>query len=224
MQSKALAREESEGIKLPPPERRAPRRLVLNPERHRVAYDSREAKQRIDHFVKSARPTEGSRVDPAYEFHLGVLEKNLRDLESSLFEREESVQAREAHLTERERTLWESEALLHAREELLRVREQNIEAKPRVPLAVNPEEREALERLRREVAKQQESLEQQKSELKVREQFVEDCENTLLEKTMQQQEEESRLEQKTEELNARELRVNAFEGKPPPPEVPKEVL
>ena len=46
----------------------------------------------------------------------------------------------------------------------------------------------------------------------------------LFEKTMKQQEEETRLEQMKEDLDARELRVNALEGKPPPPEEPKEIL
>jgi len=224
MWNKALKHEETEVIKLPPPKRRPARRLSLHTSANRTPFDSSQAQQQIDHFVKSARPADGNKANPAYEFNFGVLEKSLRELEQSLFEREEAVAAREADMTEQERTLWESEALLHAREELVRARERTRSVRPHVETAVNPEEREALERLGEEVARQQASLEREKAELKAREQFVEDSENTLFEKTMQQQEEESRLEQMAEDIKARELRVNALEGKPPPPEEPKEIL
>ena len=211
--------------KLPPPNKRPARRLVLEPERSQSAAVSHEIKMRINDFVSRARPPEGE-VDAAYSQRLEELEKNLRELESSLFAREQSVQAKEAHLAERERTLWETEALMHAREELLRTREKQLrpDTMAVASTAVNPEEREALQRLRDEVMKQQESLKEQKTELKEREQFVEDSENCLLDKTMKQQEEESRLEQMAEDLTAREKRINVLEGKPPPPEVPKEIL
>ena len=224
MRNRPVLTEETDLSKLPPPERKPHRRLVLHTERERSARSSIEARQRINDFAKRAHPGVGSEFDPSHEFSIGALEKSLRDLESSLFEREQNVQEREVRLLERERNLWESEALLYAREELLEAREARLDLKTSASTIGSAEELEALERLRDEVARQQESLKEQKIELKDREQFIENSENTLLDKSMQQQEEECRLEQMTEDLKARELRINALEGKPPPPEEPKEVL
>jgi hypothetical protein len=226
MQSEPILNDEVDTRKFPPPKRSPSRRLVFYPEREHSARSSIEARQRIDEFIKSASPGAGSETDPSHEFNVGALEKNLRDLERSLFEREQNVQEREVHLLERERTLWESEALLYAREDLMVTREKQIAsvASAATATAADPEELKALEHLRDEVARQEDSLKQQKLELSERERFIEDSENILMGKTMQQQEEECRLEQISEDLNARELRINALEGKPPPPEEPKEVL
>ena len=148
----------------------------------------------------------------------------LNEIELALNEREETLKQAEARLIERERGLWEYEALILAREKLLNSQQKQSQTHRSSSPEVCKEELQALEQLRAEVARQQESLEQTKEELKEREEFVETSESRLLEKTMQQQEEESRLEQMKEDLIARELRVNQLEGKPPPPEVPKEVL
>lgn len=148
----------------------------------------------------------------------------LNEFEQELIEREEAVKQAEISLTERERGLWEFEALILAREKLLDAQEkQDAKPKPTSSEAC-AEEIQALKQLRSEVERQQQTLEQTKQELKEREAFVEASESRLLEKTMLQQEEETRLEQMKDDLNARELRVNQLEGKPPPPEVEKEVL
>ncbi len=148
----------------------------------------------------------------------------MNELELALIEREEIVKQTELHLAERERNLWEFEALILAREKLLDTQKKQLEKQKTTSTGGCEEEMQSLEQLRHEVERQQESLEATKKELKEREQFVEASEDRLLEKTMQQQEEESRLEQLKEDLEARELRVNEMEGKPPPPKVQKEVL
>lgn len=156
---------------------------------------------------------------------IASLESELNELESALIEREEAVNQAEARIAERERSLWEFEALILAREKLLNNQQHQLEKQKTMPSTEGCKEAiQALEQLRAEVAQQQERLEDAKKDLMEREAFVEVSEERLLEKTMQQQEEESRLEQMKEDLDARELRINRMEGKPPPPQIPKEVL
>ena len=85
-------------------------------------------------------------------------------------------------------------------------------------------ENNALLQLKAEVEKQQSNLLEQKRIIKEREEFLDKSEKMLFEKTMDQQEQETIIEQKMDELKARERRVDELEGKPPPPEEPKEVL
>lgn len=182
----------------------------------------------------SAGANESSRVDESVSEHAfcGLGEgldfvsgsSELNEMEVSLLEREEAVKQAEARLTERERSLWEFEALILAREKLLRAQQQQKQMWQKPSHNENGAELSALQQLRDEVARQQKSLQRTKEELRERQAFVEASEERLLEKTMQQQEEETRLEQLKEDLNARELRINQLEGKPPPPEEPKEVL
>lgn len=199
------------------------RKLSLRPEHRKAAEVSLESRQKINDFVKKTRNPFGEPLQ-LKATDLDELEKSLRELEKQLLLRERAVQDLEASIVERERVVWETEALLAAREALIRVQEEKLSTTEAPPETLSQAEHEALLQLKAEIEKQQSSLSEQKRIIKEREEFLDKSEKMLFEKTMDQQEQETLIEQRMDELNARERRLDMLEGKPPPPEEPKEVL
>ena len=199
------------------------RKLSLRPEHRKAAEVSLESRQKINEFVKKTRNPFGEPLQ-LKATDLDELEKNLRELEKQLLLRERVVQDLEAGIVERERVVWETEALLGAREALIRAQEEKLSKTEVPPETLSQAEHEALLLLKAEIEKQQSSLAEQKRIIKEREEFLDKSEKMLFEKTMDQQEQETLIEQRMDELKARERRLDALEGKPPPPEEPKEVL
>ncbi|MBL9215253.1 MAG: hypothetical protein JNG83_07245 [Opitutaceae bacterium] len=126
------------------------------------------------------------------------LEKALRALEAKVGEREMALAEAETKLAERDRALAETEALLQAREKVIEAMRK--QAPTQAPGSVNPEELEALHKLKEELDRQEASIKEQKQALKEREEFVEQSEAALFQKMQEQQERETELEQKSEDV------------------------
>lgn len=200
------------------------RKLSLRPEHRKAAEVSLESRDKINEFVKKTRNPFGEPLQ-LKATDLDELERNLRELERQLLQRERTVQDLEAGLAERERVVWETEALLNAREALIQAQEVKASEQSDASQGTLSEaEHDALLQLKAEVEKQQNNLAEQKRIIKEREEFLDKSEKMLFEKTMDQQEQETLIEQRLDELNARQRRLDEAEGKPPPPEEPKEVL
>jgi len=143
------------------------------------------------------------------------LEKALRALEAKVGEREMALADAENKLAERDRALAETEALLQAREKVIDAmrRENSASANN----SVNPEEMEALSKLKEELDRQEASLKEQRDALQEREDFLNQSETSLFEKMQAQQEKETELEQKEEDLKRLARQVGVLKDEPKEP-------
>ena len=208
-------------IKFPPPkEAKDPINLSLPRRRGHVARGpfelsdaSAAARQSIREIVTATRAPFGAAASSSEaEVRLADVEAKLRHLELSLAERERAVEEAEARLAERERDVAEAEALLQARESLVAARRQP----PPATAGVSPEEKEALERVRAELERQEVSVREAKQAIREREAFLDESETKLFEKVQAQQEKEIELEQREEDLRARERRLREREAEVDP--------
>ncbi len=151
------------------------------------------ARKSIDAIMSSSRVPWGGKAALS-GLQVEELEKALRALEAKVGEREMALAEAENKLAERDRVLAETEALLQAREKV-------IDAMRKQPAAqtgatVNPEEMEALGKLKEELDRQESNLKEQRQQLQEREDFLNQSETALFEKMQAQQEEGDRTRAK----------------------------
>jgi len=171
------------------------------------------ARKSIDAIMSSSRAPwtgkaslTGSQVDE--------LEKALRALEAKVGEREMALTEAENKLAERDRMLAETEALLQAREKVIEAMRKQPQGEA---TAANPEELEALKKLKEELDRQEASLKEQRQALQEREEFLNVSEASLFEKMQAQQEKETELEQKEEDLKRLARQAGVLKNEPEEP-------
>lgn len=191
-----------------------PRRVSPLQRAQEASQATAEARRSIDAIMSQSRPPWGGK--PALTgTQVEGLEKALRALEAKVAEREMALAEAENKLAERDRELAETEALLQAREKVIdAMRKQPVAS---VGLAVNPEELEALSKLKEELDRQEASMKEQRQAIKEREDFIEQSETALFEKMQAQQEKETELEQKAEDLKRMMLKAGMIKEEPQGP-------
>lgn len=117
------------------------------------------------------------------------MEAHLLELQAEIFNRESLIAEKELYLEARTRELNEQEALLEAHRKVLLSKSQDAGH----PVQSN-EELAAMKGLQAELKTQEASLANLRSELQARETYIEQCENDLVEKSMQLTEREALLE------------------------------
>jgi len=172
------------------------------------------ARKSIDAIMSSSRAPWGGKTSLS-SVQVEELEKALRSLEAKVGEREMALADAENKLEEKDRALAESEALLQAREKV-------IDAMRKQPVAhegaaVNPEELEALAKLKEELDRQEASIKEQRAAQQEREDFLNQSEASLFEKMQAQQEKETELEQKEEDLKRLARQVGLLKDEPKEP-------
>ncbi len=183
------------------PRRHAPTRSPFE-----VTAASAAARESIRAIVSATRapfPDSAAMASRSAEF-----ERSLYHLELTLAERERVIIETGARLADRQRDLAETEALLRAHEKLIAASRRA----DRVPVALSPEEKTALEQLRAELERQEAALKEAKQAQREREQFLDESEAKLFEKVQAQQEKEIELEQREEDLRARGRRFREREA------------
>ena len=191
-----------------------PRRLSPLQRAQEATQATAEARRSIDAIISQSRTPWGGKAA-----HSGTqvegLEKALRVLEAKVAEREMALAEAENKLAERDRALAETEALLQAREKVIEaMRKQSTESSGTV---ANPEEMEALKKLKEELDRQEASMKEQRQAIKEREEFLEQSESALFEKMQAQQEKETELEQKSEDLKRAMLKAGLIKEEPKEP-------
>jgi DNA repair exonuclease SbcCD ATPase subunit len=156
------------------------------------------ARKSIDAIRSMSRAPWSSAGAGLSNSHVEELEKALRALEAKVGEREMALAEAERKLAERDRALAETEALLQAREKIIDAMRKQPAAE--VGGGINPEELEALRKLKEELDRQEASMKEQREAIREREEFLEQSEASLFEKMQSQQEKETELEQKAEDL------------------------
>lgn len=172
------------------------------------------ARKSIDAIMSSSRAPWGGKTALSGA-QVEELEKALRALEAKVGEREMALAEAENKIDEKDRALAETEALLQAREKVIdAMRKQPA---PETGAGMNPDELEALNKLKEELDRQEASMKEQRAALQEREDFLNQSETSLFEKMQAQQEKETELEQKEEDLKrmARQLGVLKDEPKQP---------
>jgi chromosome segregation ATPase len=207
-------------IKFPPKPTGSLRPLVL-PRRVNPLQRAQEASQAtaaarksIGAIMSSSRAPWGGKTSLS-SVQVEELEKALRALEAKVGEREMALADAENKLAEKDRALAETEALLQAREKV-------IDAMRKQPIAhegaaVNPEELEALGKLKEELDRQEASIKEQRVAQQEREDFLNQSETALFEKMQAQQEKETELEQKEEDLKRLARQVGILKDEPKEP-------
>lgn len=172
------------------------------------------ARKSIDAIMSSSRAPWGGK-NSLSSVQVEELEKALRALEAKVGEREMALADAENKIAERDRALAETEALLQAREKVIdAMRKQPVAAEGAV---VNPEELEALAKLKEELDRQEGSIKEQRAALQEREDFLNQSEASLFEKMQSQQEKETELEQKEEDLKRLARQVGVLKDEPKEP-------
>lgn len=191
-----------------------PRRVSPLQRAQEASQATAEARRSIGAIMSQSRPPWGGQ--PALSgTQVESLEKALRALETKVAEREMALAEAENKLAERDRELAETEALLQAREKVIdAMRKQPA---PVVGAAVNPEEVEALGKLKEELDRQEASLKEQRQAIKEREEFLEQSEAALFEKMQAQQEKETELEQKAEDIKRTMRKAGLLKDEPTEP-------
>jgi chromosome segregation ATPase len=201
-------------IKFPPPRPSDPA-LKLTLRRRRTAAArptldiidaSAAARESINALFSASRTPFTAKLPESTK--LLELERTLRQLELSLGERQRVITDTEIRLAEKERDVAEMEALLQAREQLIAVSHRNTIA----PAEMNPETKQALEKIRTELDRQEAHINEQKEFIREREKFLDESEEKLFEKVQAQQDKENELEQREEDLLARERRLREREA------------
>jgi chromosome segregation ATPase len=191
-----------------------PRRVSPLQRAQEASQATAEARRSIDAIMSQSRTPWGGKATLSSSQVEG-LEKALRALESKVAEREMALAEAENKLAERDRVLAETEALLQAREKVIdAMRKQPAAA---TGSAVNPEELEALSKLKEELDRQEASLKEQRQAQKEREEFLEQSEASLFQKMQDQQEKETELEQKSEDLKRAMLKAGLIKEEPKGP-------
>lgn len=191
-----------------------PRRISPLQRAQEASQATAEARRSIDAIMSQSRAPWGGQ--PALSGQqVENLEKALRALEAKVAEREMALAEAENKLAERDRELAETEALLQAREKVIdAMRKQPA---PSAGTVVNPEELEALRKLKEELDRQEASMKEQRQALKEREEFIEQSETSLFEKMQAQQEKETELEQKAEDVKRAMIRAGLIKEEPKEP-------
>ena len=191
-----------------------PRRVSPLQRAQEASQATAEARRSIDAIMSQSRTPWGGKPTLSSSQVEG-LEKALRALETKVAEREMALAEAENKLAERDRALAETEALLQAREKVIdAMRKQPVAAAGSV---VNPEELEALSKLKEELDRQEVSMKEQRQAQKEREEFLEQSEASLFEKMQAQQEKETELEQKSEDLKRAMLKAGLIKEEPKGP-------
>jgi len=192
-----------------------PRRLSPLQRAQEASQATAEARRSIDAIMSQSRAPWGEGKTALSSSQVEGLEKALRVLETKVAEREMALAEAENKLAERDRALAETEALLQAREKVIEaMRKQSAETAGAV---VNPEEMEALKKLKEELDRQEASMKEQRQAIKEREEFLEQSESALFEKMQSQQEKETELEQKSEDLKRAMLKAGLIKEEPKGP-------
>ncbi|MSU46039.1 MAG: hypothetical protein EXS42_02645 [Lacunisphaera sp.] len=191
-----------------------PRRISPLQRAQEASQATAAARKSIDAIMSQSRPPWGGKPSLSGAQVEG-LEKALRALETKVAEREIALAEAENKLAERDRELAETEAVLQAREKV-------IDAMRKQPAlqtggAINPEELEALGKLKEELDRQEASMKEQCEAIKEREAFLEQSESSLFEKMQAQQEQETELEQKAEDLKRAMLKAGMLKEEPKEP-------
>jgi chromosome segregation ATPase len=184
-----------------------PRRISPLQRAQEASQATAAARRSIDAIISQSRPPWGGQPTLSGPQVEG-LEKALRALEAKVAEREMALAEAENKLAERDRELAETEALLQAREKVIdAMRKQPA---PTGNTAVNPEELDALRKLKEELDRQEASMKEQRQTLKEREEFIEQSETALFEK-------ETELEQKAEDIKRAMVRAGLLKEEPKAP-------
>jgi chromosome segregation ATPase len=170
------------------------------------------ARKSIDAIMSSSRAPWGGKTALSGS-QVEELEKALRALDAKVGEREMALAEAENKLAERDRVLAETEALLQAREKVI----DAMRKQPAQSAAVNPEEMEALGKLKEELDRQEATLKEQRQQLQEREDFLNQSEASLFEKMQAQQEKETELEQKEEDLKKLARQAGVLKDEPKQP-------
>ncbi len=191
-----------------------PRRISPLQRAQEASQATAEARKSIGVIMSQSRPPWGGKPSLSGAQVEG-LEKALRALETKVAEREMALAEAENKLAERDRELAETEALLQAREKV-------IDAMRKQPVAptgavVNPEEMEALGKLKEELDRQEAYMKEQRQAIKEREEFLEQSESALFQKMQDQQEKETELEQKAEDLKRAMQKAGLVKEEPKEP-------
>ena len=201
-------------IKFPPPRPSdAATKLTLRRRRTAAAKPtldildaSAAARETINSLFSASRTPFGGKPPEATK--LLELERSLRQLELQLAERQRVITDTETRLAEKERDVAEMEALLLAREQLMAASRRNVS-----PVAeVSPEAKQAMEKIRAELDRQEAHVNEQKEFIREREKFLDESEAKLFEKVQAQQDKENELEQREEDFLARERRLREREA------------
>jgi hypothetical protein len=163
----------------------------------------------LEAAIKKVTKREGAPVrpvlDPSDEFPVArspsarqqEMEAGLLELQAEIVNRESLVAERERKLAEREMELNEREALLEAHRKVFESRAG--QRKPDLPSEEARLEREALDKWRIELEAQEASLQESRTLLREREAYIEECENRLVQQSMQLSEREAWVEQREED-------------------------
>lgn len=183
-------------VKLPPPVKKARRRLTLEHAMHHL--------QRGKASDMGDPLTSAPLMQPKDEFptlrtgQQQEMEAHLLELQADIIRREDSVGDKERKLMEWERELNEKEALLEARRSVI---ESSISRNNsgEVSQQMSTEEQHALIKLKAELDAQECALKESRLSLRDRERYIEECENALVEKSMELSEREAHIEQDEED-------------------------
>lgn len=192
-----------------------PRRISPLQRAQEASQATAEARKSIGVIISQSRPPWGGKPASLSGAQVEGLEKALRALETKVAEREMALAEAENKLAERDRELAETEALLQAREKVI----DAMRKQPPTPVGavVNPEEMEALGKLKEELDRQEASMKEQRQQIKEREEFLEQSESSLFQKMQEQQEKETELEQKAEDLKKAMLKAGLVKEEPKEP-------
>lgn len=191
-----------------------PRRVSALQRAQEASQATAAARKSIDAIMSSSRAPWGGKAALSGS-QVEELEKALRALEAKAAEREMALTEAENKLAERDRALAETEALLQAREKVIDAMRK--QPPPEAGAAVNPEEREALHKLKEELDRQEANLKEQRQALQDREEFLNQSETALFEKMQAQQEKETELEQKEEDLKKLARQAGVLKDEPKQP-------
>ncbi len=192
-----------------------PRRISPLQRAQEASQATAEARKSIGVIMSQSRPPWGGKPSSLSGAQVEGLEKALRALETKVVEREMALAEAENKLAERDRELAETEALLQAREKVI----DAMRKQPPAPVGtiVNPEEMEALGKLKEELDRQEASMKEQRQAIKEREEFLEQSEASLFQKMQEQQEKETELEQKAEDLKRAMQKAGLVKEEPKQP-------
>jgi chromosome segregation ATPase len=191
-----------------------PRRVSPLQRAQEASQATAEARKSIDAIMSQSRTPWGGKPTLS-GLQVEGLEKALRALEAKVAEREMALAEAENKLAERDRELAETEALLQAREKVIDAMRKQPEAT--AGASFNPEELEALGKLKEELDRQEASMKEQRQAIKEREEFLEQSESSLFEKMQDQQEKETELEQKAEDLKRAMRKAGMIKDEPQEP-------
>ena len=192
-----------------------PRRLSPLQRAQEATKATAAARKSIDAIMSQSRAPWSGTGASLSGTQIEDLQNALRALEAKVGEREMALAETETKLAERDRALAETEALLQAREKVIDAMRKQPSAQAGGP--INPEELEALSKLKEELDRQEESMKEQRLAIKEREEFLEQSEASLFEKMQTQQEKETELEQKAEDIKRAMKNAGLLKDEPKEP-------